>query len=74
MKGKAAIDVICNPLGKSGGAVIQQLMIAAFGSVAASTPYLGVVLLGICILWLCSAQSLDKQFTRAAYKCRLCSA
>ena len=26
-KGKAAIDVICNPLGKSGGALIQQVMI-----------------------------------------------
>ena len=66
LKGKAAIDVICNPLGKSGGALIQQVMIVAFGSLAASTPYLGVILLGIVILWLRSAQSLDKQFTGAA--------
>ncbi len=65
IKGKAAIDVICNPLGKSGGALIQQVMIVAFGSLAASTPYLGVILLGIVLLWLRSAKSLDKQFTGA---------
>jgi len=65
LKGKAAIDVICNPLGKSGGALIQQVMIVAFGSLAASTPYLGVILLGIVVWWLRSAQSLDKQFTGA---------
>jgi AAA family ATP:ADP antiporter len=61
-KGKAAIDVICNPLGKSGGALIQQFMIIGFGSLAASTPYLGTILLGIVIVWLNAAQSLNKQF------------
>jgi AAA family ATP:ADP antiporter len=63
LKGKAAIDVICNPLGKSGGALIQQFMIISFGSLAASTPYLGGILLVIVLLWLNSARSLDKQFT-----------
>merc|ERR1712147_317726 len=63
VKGKAAIDVVCNPLGKSGGALIQQFMIFAFGSLAASTPYLGVVLLGIVLMWFRAANSLDKQFT-----------
>jgi AAA family ATP:ADP antiporter len=62
-KGKAAIDVICNPLGKSGGALIQQFMIIGFGSLAASTPYLGTILLGIVLAWLGAARSLDKQFT-----------
>ena len=61
LKGKAAIDVVCNPLGKSGGSAIQQVMIITFGSLASSTPYLGAILLGIVLLWLKAAGSLDKQ-------------
>ncbi|KAK7255289.1 hypothetical protein RIF29_28696 [Crotalaria pallida] len=63
VKGKAAIDVVCNPLGKSGGALIQQFMILSFGSLANSTPYLGGVLLVIVLAWLAAARSLDTQFT-----------
>lgn len=63
LKGKAAIDVVCNPLGKSGGALIQQFMILTFGSLANSTPYLGGILLVIVLAWLGAARSLDKQFT-----------
>ncbi|XP_010532151.1 PREDICTED: ADP,ATP carrier protein 1, chloroplastic-like [Tarenaya hassleriana] len=62
VKGKAAIDVVCNPLGKSGGALIQQFMILSFGSLANSTPYLGVILLGIVTAWLAAAKSLETQF------------
>ncbi|KAH7866304.1 hypothetical protein Vadar_018552 [Vaccinium darrowii] len=63
VKGKAAIDVVCNPLGKSGGALIQQFMIVTFGSLANSTPYLGGILLVIVLAWLAAAKSLDTQFT-----------
>lgn len=62
-KGKAAIDVICNPLGKSGGALIQQFMIIGFGSLAASTPYLGIILLVIVAGWIAAAKDLDWRFS-----------
>jgi len=62
-KGKAAIDVVCNPLGKSGGALIQQFLIIGFGSLAASTPYLAFILLFFTYVWIKAATSLDKQFT-----------
>lgn len=62
-KGKAAIDVIGNPLGKSGGSFIQQILIFSLGSLAASTPYLAVILFAIIGMWLVAARSLDKQFS-----------
>lgn len=55
--------MVCNPLGKSGGALIQQFMILTFGSLANSTPYLGGILLLIVLAWLGAAKSLDTQFT-----------
>ena len=60
-QGKAAIDVVCNPLGKSGGSAIQQVMIIAFGSLSASTPYLGAILLGVVLVWIKAARSLNGQ-------------
>jgi len=64
-KGKAAIDVIGNPLGKSGGALIQQFLIFGVGSLSAATPYLGIILTGIVISWIKSANSLAGQFNKA---------
>nr|XP_010914961.1 plastidic ATP/ADP-transporter [Elaeis guineensis] len=66
VKSKAAIDVVCNPLGKSGGALIQQFMILTFGSLANSTPYLGGILLVIVLSWIGAARSLDSQFSPLA--------
>merc|ERR1719230_103261 len=62
MKGKAAKDVVCNPLGKSGGSMIQQFLIIGFGSLSASTPYLAFILFIIVALWIKAAISLNGQF------------
>ena len=64
-KGKAAIDVIGNPLGKSGGSLIQQALIFSLGSLAAATPYLAVILAVIVAVWLRAAQKLNVQFLDA---------
>ncbi|KAA8494298.1 ADP,ATP carrier protein 1, chloroplastic [Porphyridium purpureum] len=61
-KGKAAVDVIGNPLGKSGGSFIQQVLIFSLGSLAASTPYLAGILMTLVVMWIGAANTLAKQF------------
>eukprot|EP00546_Thalassionema_frauenfeldii_P013536 CAMPEP_0178914400 /NCGR_PEP_ID=MMETSP0786-20121207/11404_1 /TAXON_ID=186022 /ORGANISM="Thalassionema frauenfeldii, Strain CCMP 1798" /LENGTH=537 /DNA_ID=CAMNT_0020587303 /DNA_START=223 /DNA_END=1836 /DNA_ORIENTATION=- len=64
-KGKAAVDVIGNPLGKSGGSLIQQALIFAVGSLAAATPYLTGILGVLVFFWYKAANSLGDQFEKA---------
>ncbi|KAL7578426.1 hypothetical protein ACA910_012820 [Epithemia clementina (nom. ined.)] len=64
-KGKAAIDVIGNPLGKSGGALIQQFLIFGVGNLMAATPYLAGILSVLVLFWFRAANSLAGQFEEA---------
>jgi AAA family ATP:ADP antiporter len=62
VKGKAAIDVVGARLGKSGGALINQGLIIAMGSLAAITPYVAGILFLIIFAWIYSAKSLGKLY------------
>jgi len=64
VKGKAAIDVVGARLGKSGGALINQGLIIALGSLAAITPYVAGVLFLIIFAWIYSAKSLGKLYNK----------
>ena len=61
-KGKAAIDGVGSRLGKSGGSLIHQTLLMFFGTVALSTPYVAIILLGVISAWMVSVRSLGHQF------------
>ena len=62
LKGKAAIDGVGSRLGKSGGSIIHQTLLMFFGTVALSTPYVAIILLGTISVWLYAVRALGKRF------------
>lgn len=62
LKGKAAIDGVGSRLGKSGGSVIHQTLFMIFATVGGSTPYIGVIFLGVVVAWTFAVVSLGKRF------------
>lgn len=62
VKGKAAIDVVGARLGKSGGSFIQQGLVIVFGTVAAITPYIAVIMCAVIVAWMIAVRSLNRQF------------
>lgn len=63
IKGKAAIDGVCNRFGKSGGSMIHQSLLIVFASFAASAPYVAAILLLIIFFWMMTIRLLGKEFT-----------
>lgn len=68
VKGKAAIDVVGARMGKSGGSLLQQILIVAFGSLSAITPYVAIILFVIVISWISAGKSLGKMFDKLTYE------
>lgn len=61
VKGKAAIDTVGARLGKAGGSGIQLGLITTFGSLAAVTPHIAVIVLFIIMAWLWAIKELNNR-------------
>lgn len=70
MRGKAAADGIGGRLGKSGGAMIQQiLLVSIVGSTQMTlTPIIAVIFLIVASIWIYSVIKLNREFTALAHQ------
>jgi len=62
LKGKAAIDGICNRFGKSAGSMAHLSLLILFSSFAASAPYLAMILLFFIYRWVKAVTTVGKEF------------
>ncbi len=62
LRGKAAIDGVGSRLGKSGGSLIHQGLLMFMGTLSASIPIVGAILIAVIVLWIIAARSLGRQF------------
>lgn len=65
MRGKAAVDVVANRFGKSGGGYIQIAMTAIVGSQVASIPYLTGIFAVFIAIWIFAVLALSVKFEKA---------
>jgi AAA family ATP:ADP antiporter len=62
VKGKTAIDGVGSRLGKSGGSLVQQCLLIAFGSILGTTPVIAFFFLLALGGWIASVRVIGKQF------------
>jgi AAA family ATP:ADP antiporter len=69
-QGKAAVDGVGGRLGKSGGGIIQQvLLISIVGSTQITiAPYIGFFLITIVLFWLFSVIGLNNEFQKISHE------
>ncbi len=65
MRGKAAIDVVANRFGKSGGGYIQIALFATVGPLSVITPHLALIFTLFIAIWILAVWSLSKKFEAA---------
>ena len=62
VKGKAAIDVLGSRLGKSGGSLIQQVLVFAFGNIVDAGWAVAAIFYSVLFVWMNSASKLSIMF------------
>ena len=59
-KGKATIEILSTPIGKSGSNCILQIFIVVFGSLELSAQFIGILYIITGITWIISTISMGK--------------
>jgi ATP:ADP antiporter, AAA family len=62
VKGKAAIDVLGSRIGKSGGSLIQQILVFSFGNIISAAPAVGIIFYSVLVAWMSAANKLSHLF------------
>jgi AAA family ATP:ADP antiporter len=62
VKGKAAIDVLGSRIGKSGGSLIQQILVFGFGNIINAAPIVAVIFYSVLLAWMSAANKLSTLF------------
>lgn len=73
-KGKAAIDVLGARLGKSGGALAQQLLVIIFGNIMHGAPVVAILFYIVIALWIGAVNDLAPRFKQKEAELKAASA